>query len=148
MSDDYVKQTVQLGSARAFRKAAFELMTDPDTVRTIEENIDVKFIPIEVYDNMQKEIAKSAEMVGGNTSIQQHETDLADKRKELEGLRGDYELWKKKGDTILGMDKWCGGCKGGWGNCDQRVKYLADTYHTPEIKAKADIMKEGKCMKG
>mmetsp|Transcript_1747 Transcript_1747/g.3863 ORF Transcript_1747/g.3863 Transcript_1747/m.3863 type:complete len:250 (+) Transcript_1747:104-853(+) len=144
---DY-RNIIQLGSARAFRKAAFELMTDPDTVRTIEENIDVKFIPIEVYDNMQKEIAKSAEMVGGNTSLQQHETDLADKRKQLEGLRDDYELWKSKGDTILGMDKWCGSCKGGWGNCDNRVRYLADTYHTPEIKARVDIMKDGKCIKG
>ena len=43
--------------------------------------------------------------------------------------------------------KWCGDCRGAWGNCDGRVKYMSDTYSTPAIKAKVDILNTGKCLK-
>jgi len=142
---DY-RNIVQLGSARAFRRAAFELMTDPDTVKTIEENIEIKFIPVDVYKSMQEEISRNKEKVNDNAGLAQHEEDLAARTKELNELKSEYEQWKEKGNRMLGLEKWCGGCKGGWGNCDGRVKYLMDTYHTPEIKAKVDIMKDGKCM--
>ena len=143
---DY-RNIVQLGSARAFRRAAFELMTDPETVKTIEENIEIKFIPVEVFSSMKDEIHRNQQKVADGTGLKQHEEDLASRTKELEGMRKDYEEWKEKGNSVLHLDKWCDGCKGGWGNCGQRIKYLMDTYHTPEIKAKVDIMSSGKCKK-
>jgi len=143
---DY-QNIVQLGSARAFRRAAFELMTDAETVKSIEENIDVKFIPLEVYKSMTEEITRNQEKIKDNSGLKQHEDDWAKKNEELQGMKKDFLVMKEKGDKVLGLDKWCGGCKGGWGNCDGRIKYLSDTYHTPEIKAKVDIMKTGKCMK-
>mmetsp|Transcript_6418 Transcript_6418/g.11165 ORF Transcript_6418/g.11165 Transcript_6418/m.11165 type:complete len:254 (-) Transcript_6418:211-972(-) len=143
---DY-QNIVQLGSARAFRRAAFELMTDAETVKSIEENIDVKFIPLEVYKSMTEEITRNQEKIKDNSGLKQHEDDWAKKNEELQGMKKEFLVMKEKGDKVLGLDKWCGSCKAGWGNCDVRVKYLFDTYHTPEIKAKVDIMKTGKCMK-
>ena len=143
---DY-RNIVQLGSARAFRQAAFELMTDPETVKTIEENIDIKFIPVDVYNSMTEEIARNNEKITKNDSLKQHEEDLMKRKEELESLRKEHEEVKAKGDKLLGLDKWCDSCKGGWGNCGARIKYLMDTYHTPEIKGKVDIMAEGKCIK-
>ncbi|KAL7525728.1 hypothetical protein ACHAXR_001130 [Thalassiosira sp. AJA248-18] len=142
---DY-RNIVQLGSARAFRRAAFELMTDPETVKNIEENIEIKFIPVDVYKSMTEEITRNKEKVGNDSSLKQHEDDYLKRRKEIEDMKVEYEAMKEKGNSVLKLDKWCGGCKGGWGNCDGRIKYLVDTYHTPEIKAKVDIMKTGKCM--
>jgi len=144
---DY-QNIVQLGSARAFRRAAFELMTDAETVKSIEENIDVKFIPLEVYKSMTEEITRNQEKIKDNSGLKQHEDDWAKKNEELQGMKKDFLVMKEKGDKVLGLDKWCGGCKGGWGNCDGRIKYLSDTYHTPEIKAKVVIMSQGKCLNG
>mmetsp|Transcript_28422 Transcript_28422/g.60198 ORF Transcript_28422/g.60198 Transcript_28422/m.60198 type:complete len:249 (+) Transcript_28422:158-904(+) len=143
---DY-RNIVQLGSARAFRRAAFELMTDPDTVKTIEESIDIKFVPADVHKSMTEEIARNREKIKDNAGLKQHEEDYAKKKAELDGMKKEYAEWQAKGNTALGLDKWCGSCKGGWGSCDGRVKYLSDTYHTPEIKAKVDIMSSGKCVK-
>ena len=143
---DY-RNIIQLGSARAFRRAAFELMTDPDTVRTIEESIDIKFIPADVYTSMTEEITRNKGKLEKNDAIKSHEEDLAKNQKEMEDLKKEYEDWKAKGDKVLKLDKWCGSCKGGWGNCDQRINYLKDTYHTPEIKGKVEIMDTGKCIK-
>lgn len=143
---DY-RNIVQLGSARAFRRAAFELMTDPDTVKNIEESIDIKFIPADVHKSMTEEIARNREKIKDNAGLRQHEEDYAKKKAELDGMKKEYDEWKAKGDKILNLDKWCGECKGGWGNCGARIKYLGDTYHTPEIKAKVEIMNTGKCIK-
>mmetsp|Transcript_37264 Transcript_37264/g.80407 ORF Transcript_37264/g.80407 Transcript_37264/m.80407 type:complete len:248 (-) Transcript_37264:218-961(-) len=144
---DY-RNVVQLGSARAFRRAAFELMTDPETVKTIEESIDVKFIPLDVHTSMTEEIARNRDKVKNNTGLKQHGEDMVKKTAELDGLKKEYAEWMAKGNKAFGLDKWCGGCKGGWGNCNARVKYLVDTYHTSEIQAKVDIMKSGKCITG
>mmetsp|Transcript_17233 Transcript_17233/g.31144 ORF Transcript_17233/g.31144 Transcript_17233/m.31144 type:complete len:248 (-) Transcript_17233:213-956(-) len=144
---DY-RNIVQLGSARAFRRAAFELMTDPETVKSIEESIDVKFIPLDVHKSMTEEIARNQDKIKNNAGLKQHEEDLLKKTGELDGMKKEYDEWKAKGDKALGLDRWCDGCKGGWGNCGARVKYLVDTYHTPEIKAKVDIMNSGKCVRG
>ena len=130
---DY-RNIIQLGSARAFRQATFELMTDPETVKTIEENIDVKFIPVDVYTSMTEEITRNNEKINKNEQLKLHEEDLTKKKAELEKITKEYTDIKTKGDNMLGLDKWCDACKGGWGNCGARVKYLMDTYHTPEIK--------------
>ena len=142
---DY-RNIVQLGSARAFRQAAFELMTDPETVKTIEENIDIKFIPVDVYTSMTEEIQRNNEKIANNDQLKLHEDDLVEKTAQLEVLKKEHAEVKAKGNSLLGLDKWCDTCKGGWGNCGMRVKYLMDTYHTPEIKAKVDIMATGKCV--
>lgn len=143
---DY-RNIVQLGSARAFRRAAFELMTDPDTVKSIEESIDIKFIPVDVHQSMTEEIARNRAKINDNAGLKTHEEDYAKKKEELEGMKQEYDEWVVKGNTILNLDKWCGTCKGGWGRCDVRVKYLGDTYHVNPMKAKVEIMGTGMCVK-
>eukprot|EP00581_Thalassiosira_minuscula_P001352 CAMPEP_0183744960 /NCGR_PEP_ID=MMETSP0737-20130205/65993_1 /TAXON_ID=385413 /ORGANISM="Thalassiosira miniscula, Strain CCMP1093" /LENGTH=485 /DNA_ID=CAMNT_0025980615 /DNA_START=375 /DNA_END=1832 /DNA_ORIENTATION=+ len=45
-----------------------------------------------------------------------------------------------------GLEKWCGGCMEGFGNCDLRLQFLKNTYGTSEIEAKVVYMKQGKCL--
>lgn len=144
---DY-RNIVQLGSARAFRRAAFELMTDPETVKIIEESMEIKFVPVDVYNSMSEEIERNQKKVKENTSLAKHTEDLTAKQAEIGALKVEYESWKIKGSVMLGLDKWCGNCKAGWGGCDQRINYLKDQYHSSEIESKVDIMKSGKCLKG
>lgn len=107
---------------------------------TIEENIDVRFVDMEVYKAMRNEISRE----GIRGQYEKHVQELEVKQQELEKAKKEHgELLPKLG---VSLDKWCGGCRGGWGKCDQRVKYLMDTYGTKEDKAKIDIMKAGKCI--
>ena len=46
------------------------------------------------------------------------------------------------------LDKWCGGCRGGWGTCNSRVHYLYEKYNASFIDSKLDIMKQGLCRMG
>ena len=139
---------VQLGSARAFRRAAFELMTDPETVKSIEDNIDVKFVPLEVYKSMRDAISRNQDKIMDTSGYNQHQADWNKKNEELEGMKKEHSELKATADRVLGLDKWCGHCKAGWGNCNSRIKYLMDTYHSPEMRSKLEIMKEGKCVLG
>lgn len=137
---------IQLGSARAFRHAAFELMTDPETVKSIEDNIDVKFIPLEVFASINDEITRNQAKVKDSSGLDQHDADLKKKNEELEVMKKEFVELKEKADKVLGLDRWCGGCKEGWGWCDVRIKYLVDTYHSPVLQTKLEIMQEGKCL--
>jgi len=137
---------VQLGSARAFRRAAFELMTEPEFLKNIEETVDIKFIPADVFTSMEEEIKRNQDKVGNNESIKQHEDDLVKNKAVIESMQKEFQELKVKGDTVLGLSRWCGKCKAGWGNCDARIRYMSDQYHTPEAKAKVEIMDQGKCL--
>jgi hypothetical protein len=139
---------VQLGSARAFRRAAFELMTDPETVKSIEDSIDVKFIPLDVFKSMQDEIARNQAKAKDKSGYEKHEADWKEKNDKLEEIKKEHVVLEEQVNKVLGLDKWCGGCKAGWGNCDMRIRYLVDTYHSQELGAKLEIIKEGKCLKG
>lgn len=142
---DY-QNIIQLGSARAFRRAAFELMTDPETVKSIEDSTDMKFVPLEVFQSIHDEIARNEDKVKDTQGQDDHQKDYDSKKEELDAMKKEYEELKAKANTVLGLDKWCGHCKAGWGGCDQRIRYLMDTYHSQEITTKLEIMETGKCL--
>jgi len=142
---DY-RNIVQLGSARAFRRAAFELMTDPEFVKNIEESAEIKFIPADVFTSMEEEIKRNQDKVGNNEMMKQHEDNLVKNKAAIESMQKELQELKMKGDTVLGLGRWCGKCKGPWGNCDARIRYIGDTYHTAEATAKFEVMENGQCL--
>mmetsp|Transcript_15529 Transcript_15529/g.33623 ORF Transcript_15529/g.33623 Transcript_15529/m.33623 type:complete len:214 (+) Transcript_15529:283-924(+) len=144
---DY-KNIIRLRSARGLRQAAFEMIADPEMVQSIEEYMDVKFIPMEVYNDMTHELSRHrtavAEMVKYGISV--YEIELEEKRKEVEPLKQEQEEWGAKMDKLAGLDKWCGKCNAGMHNCDVRVTYLKNTYGNTERVAKVNLMNKGKCI--
>jgi len=124
------------------------MITDPEWMTTIEENLEVRFVDMDVYKALQREIKHGATVavVGkdGNNEYQKSVQDLEAKKKQLEAAKKYYdELLSKLG---VSLGNWCGGCKGGFGYCQGRVQYLMEKYGTTENKAKVLLMMDGKCI--
>lgn len=142
---DY-QNVIQLESARAFRRTVVELMTDPETVKSIEESIDVKLVPVEVFQSINEEIAENQEKVKDTSDLDKREKEYNDKNEELETMKKEREELKEKANTVLELGKWCGHCKHGWGYCNARIAYLMDTYHSQEMTTKLELMEQGRCL--
>ena len=126
-------------------------MTDPETVKYIEESVEMKFVPIEVYDSMTAEMAHNEDVL-----VKKKEEELAKKTEEekvalqeLEGLSVEHEGLKEKAYKAVGLDQYCGECKWNGGtSCDARVSYLMDKYLDTQFYARAALLKQGLCKKG
>lgn len=146
---DY-RNIVPLQSARGLRQASLELLlTDPETVASIEEATERTFVPMEVYDGMTSEISRHrtaiAEMI--ENGLSKYEPELEAIQKAIEPIRQEHTEWQVKFDKLVGLDRWCGSCSAGWGNCDGRVAFIIQKYGDSERKAKIDILERGKCIK-
>lgn len=129
------------------RSVAYELLLDPEWTKTIEENNDVKFVDLDIYNAMQKEIRHE----GGFGSMSKHTANYEENSKKLESNRQQLEEGVKERDELKqelesSLSNWCGHCKSGFGNCDARLTFLQDRYGTNGYKGRIDIMKEGKCI--
>ncbi len=112
----------------------------------MEDNLDVKIVPMVVYNSMIDEIAKNTEKMRNDTSMKQYEDDLSAEIQILESEKAEYDKWELRGNDLLRLDKWCGTCKGAWGDCNGRVQYLMGKYGNTELKSKIDLMSEGSCL--
>mmetsp|Transcript_1291 Transcript_1291/g.2207 ORF Transcript_1291/g.2207 Transcript_1291/m.2207 type:complete len:230 (-) Transcript_1291:99-788(-) len=135
-------------SAHNFRRAGFKLLNDPETITFVEESSDLKFLMMYKYDDMRKEMI---------TTTPKRKADLQkviDKRiaEENENIRGKEALKKEYeslvNHPILGLDKFCGGCK--WADattCDGRVSFLQNAYGQGLFSAKLSAMEMKTCKK-
>jgi len=135
-------------SAHNFRRAGFKLLNDPETITFVEEFSDLKFLSMNKYDDMRKEI---------NTTTPKRKADLQkviDNRiaEENENVRGKEALKKEHeslmNHPILELDKYCGGCT--WADattCDGRVAFLHDKYGQGLVGAKLAAMEIKTCKK-
>ncbi len=143
---DY-RNFIHLGSARVFREAAFQLLTDPQTVQSLEESLDVKFISMDVYDAIHREIGYIRK------KMREKEGEIAEKERELEVYRSEAEPIIKEYDELMvrmneifGLDKFCGGCR--WKKkltCDGRVGYIMEKYGDSITKAKIATLSHPQC---
>eukprot|EP00569_Conticribra_weissflogii_P015216 CAMPEP_0171401472 /NCGR_PEP_ID=MMETSP0880-20121228/7928_1 /TAXON_ID=67004 /ORGANISM="Thalassiosira weissflogii, Strain CCMP1336" /LENGTH=232 /DNA_ID=CAMNT_0011915975 /DNA_START=1 /DNA_END=696 /DNA_ORIENTATION=+ len=108
---DY-RNFIHLGSARVFREAAFQLLTDPQTVQSLEESLDVKFISTDVYDAIHREIGYIQK------KVQEKQGEIAEKEKEIDGYRleakpivEEFDELIVKANELFELDKFCGDCK-------------------------------------
>lgn len=137
---------VHFQSAHNFRNAAFQLVNDPETLATLEESSDLKFMTTSEYESMRKEIDAVAEKVANNGAVLEKRTKEAEeKRKEVEAIREEYD--KLMASPLLGLDKFCGTCSWTGGtSCAKRLQFLQDNYGTRPIQAKISTMGHESCI--
>lgn len=142
------RNIVHFQSAHNFRNAAFQLLSDPETIANIEESSDLKFMTVAEYEAKKKEIDTVAEKLKTNEEVLEKRTKEAEeKEKEIQGIREEYE--KLKNDPTLGLNKYCGGCSWRGGTtCDARAQFLINTYNTRPIQAKVNTMLHAACASG
>mmetsp|Transcript_11268 Transcript_11268/g.23724 ORF Transcript_11268/g.23724 Transcript_11268/m.23724 type:complete len:253 (-) Transcript_11268:270-1028(-) len=148
---DY-KNIIYLGSARAFRTAAFEMVTEPQTIKYVEESLGWKFISMDIYN------AITEEMKDIQKQIEERHAEIEENGKKLEKCRLEAPVVKKEHDEIMArmtvlfpeLNKFCGECKWyGPTSCEERMNYLMQTYGNKEWETKLDLMKATpNCMKG
>lgn len=143
---------IYLGSARALRAAAFEMVTEPQTIKYVEESLGWKFISMDVYH------AITEEMRDIRKQIEERQEEIKENGKKLEKCRLEAPLVKKEHEEIMAkmnavfpeLNKFCGECKWyGSTSCEERVHYLMQTYGSKEWESKLDLMKvTPACMNG
>jgi hypothetical protein len=138
---------ISIGSTHAFQKAGVQLLSDPTVITTIEHSLQIKLLPRDTYDAMKLELSQINEMLqDGNEQLNEHTTKATENNKIKNDIQKEYD-GIQNASKKLGLDKWCGECREGFGNCNVRVEYLKRTYGTGEVIAKMEIMKQGKCVK-
>ncbi|KAL7534016.1 hypothetical protein ACHAWF_004694 [Thalassiosira exigua] len=141
------RDVIHLQSAHNFRESAFQILNDPETLAHVEEASNLKFIKIDEYERMKKEIERAPQKITESEAKLAEKTKEWEERKvELDSLRGDHN--KLKNSPVLGLNKFCPNCI--WGrnvSCAARVKYLQDTYKTKPLEAKMSAMGHASCKK-
>ena len=134
-------------SAHHFREMAYQLLSDPETITTLEEGADMKFVGREDYQSGWGEIDAIRTRLGEHEVTLKEKAEALDReRKELEALRQEYD--KLINDPLIELSKYCGTCKwGGSFTCDQRVTFLEHTYNTNRILAMNNAMRRESCKK-
>jgi len=137
---------VHFQSAHSFRNAAFQLLNDPETIANIEEATEYKFITISDYEAKMKEISSVTEKLEGHKKVlERREAEAEEKKKEADGIRGEYE--SLMASPLLKLDKFCEGCSwSGKTTCIGRVTFLQETYNTRPIAAKVNAMLHESCI--
>lgn len=138
---------IHLGSARAFRDAAFYLVTDPRTLRYVENSMRLKFISVDVYN------AKNDELKRMLTKIKNKRSDIEiDERKINEifinaaPFDQEYDELMVKANDLFGLDKFCVNCKfKGSTTCGGRMNYLMDKYGDSQLKSKMAVLSFPQC---
>ncbi len=145
---DY-RNFIHLGSARAFREAAIKLVTDPQTIRHVEESLDVKFISVDMYNAFNAETEKI------QNKIKEREREIADNAKKIDHYRteaapynGEYEELISKANELFELEKFCPEC--GWKGskkttCASRMSFLMERYGDTPLKAKMAMIESPGC---
>jgi len=142
------RDVIHLDSAHNFRSMAFQLMNDPETIATLEESSDLKFLTIDKYESMKKEIeTKDNDYVEHlEKRIKEEEEKMKMKSRDTDAMQKEYETLLK--NPLLEWDKYCGTCVWqGKTSCDERAKYLQETYNLGEDVAKIGAMGAPSCVK-
>mmetsp|Transcript_27627 Transcript_27627/g.66551 ORF Transcript_27627/g.66551 Transcript_27627/m.66551 type:complete len:240 (-) Transcript_27627:423-1142(-) len=140
------RDVIHLQTAHNFRSMAFQLMNDPETIATLEESSDLKFLTFDKYESMKKEIeTKDNDFVEHLEKLTKKEEEKM-KSMDADAMQKEYETLLK--NPLLEWDKYCGTCAWqGRTSCDERAKYLQETYNLGEDVAKIGAMGAPSCVK-
>mmetsp|Transcript_27628 Transcript_27628/g.66554 ORF Transcript_27628/g.66554 Transcript_27628/m.66554 type:complete len:245 (-) Transcript_27628:423-1157(-) len=142
------RDVIHIHSAHNFRSMAFQLMNDPETIATLEESTDLKFLTVDNYESMKREIEKKQVELKTPTFNEKRTKELEERIKSMDAdaIRKEYETLIK--NPLLEWDKYCGTCAWqGRTSCDERAKYLQETYNLGEDVAKIGAMGAPSCVK-
>ena len=143
-----LRNVIHLRSARGLTHSVFNMLSDPETVASIEEDVALKFVPQKQYEEMKWEIGYHekavAEMIKYGLSKYEAEAEEY-KSEEWQEVRREHAVVMEKAQKLW-FSNWCGHCNSGSNNCNARVQYLKNQYNTPELTAKTSLMKKGRCL--
>lgn len=142
---DY-RNIISIGSTKAFQSTGVKLLNDPDVISTLESSLNIKLLPLDTYAAMTYEIASNNQLMMENSHLQDYTTELSQLLIEQQTIQTELQQLTTQANTKLGLNKWCGECSGGWGNCNGRVNFLKEKYGLGLVAAKIDIMKQGNCI--
>jgi len=135
------KDVIHLQSAHGYRNMGLQMMRDPETRKSVEENSGLKFMEADEYQRKFAEInSYPAKVKPLEENTRKYLADLEVAKKEHAAIKPGYDILVN--DPMLGLDKFCRDCSWNGGtNCFMRLTYLMDKYNLKQIKAKLDLMK-------
>ncbi len=140
---------IHLGSARAFRDAAFYLVMDPNTIRYVEYSLGLKFISVDIYN------AKNDELKRMLTKIKNKQRDIVIDQKKINEILieaapfdQEYDELMTRANNFFELDKFCANCKfKGSTTCGGRMDYLMEKYGDSLLKSKIAVLSFPQCKK-
>ena len=96
---------------------------------------------------MTLELSQLGNMLDDNIKLQEYTIQIIKNTQIKNDIQSEYNTIIQVANNQLGLEKWCGECKAGFGNCNSRLEYLKRNYGTGEVFGKLDIMKQGKCVR-
>lgn len=135
-------------TSHSAKAAAFHLTSDNETLANFEESSGLKFIDMELYLSMKRELDEARNKTReGTAKIEERTAQIAKLRADLQ-RHGDYEAEIPKMKSRLKLDWFCGHCE--WSasekvSCQRRVDLLIETYHTPKYEAMLKAMERESC---
>lgn len=139
-----LRGVIRLRSARNMMLYVHDVLSDPENLQSLEEDLGIKFMPTHIYDDIKYEMDYHQKEIDDmiKWGLSMYEREEAEYAEIIDDVR------KEHAEVTAQLEKdWCGSCSGGWGNCNARVNFLKEKYGRPEVKAKMDIMSKGKCLK-
>lgn len=135
---------LKLPTARNFRRATAKLMTDQETLLSLEES-GLKVVDLTYYNSMTEEIDKAKNKARLASDI------LRTRSEELEGLEAQREQCREESPGLLAtleLDKFCEKCM--WSQskrvtCLDRVDALKKVYRSFRYTAMVSAMSRSSC---
>ena len=146
---------IRVKSAKRLRNQMTAAVADPAFIASLEEEMEVKFMDVNEYNEKQKELNNVTPL------LEKKKAELTSKTEDLGMLRMEVDPSKKEYDSLVNDPKnpiklWCGDCnwpRGGQKkSCDERLNFIIaslgeDMKWNSIIKGKIEIMKDGRCKK-
>ena len=140
------KLLLGLPTARTYRKATFQLMSDNETLTHLEEYAGLRFLDVNEYNSGAEEMADVPGRINLTEAIlAKRAEDLVEMEQETLEDTTEFKAMMKE----LGLDKFCEDCT--WSpalrlTCMGRVNALGEKYQTPRFMAMLDAMKKPSCI--
>jgi len=138
-----------LPTAHNFRKAAFALMNDDETLKDFEKNAGLKFVEMREYTSIVREIEEATNKTKtGEIAVRTRSEYIAEMKDEIE--TNQYAVKIPEMVSSLELDRFCNVCI--WSvsqnvNCIQRVGALKEKYKIPKYQAMLSAMEKKSCWK-
>lgn len=139
----------RVGPGRKLRASTFGAMLDPETAKSIEDSLEVKIIPANIYESMNEQIS-GQQLLLKHGELTLKEVEKLVNQEEFVSVREEHEKVKLRADSVLGggLADFCGSCEWSGGvSCEKRVQYMIDTYGSTQFVSMASLLNQDKCRK-
>lgn len=112
--------------------------SNPEARQNLEDMLDLKFVPVEEYNQHLKEMADVESLLESKRpSLEEKTLKLKELNESITGIQAEKEGLLQK----LGVQKFCGGCKTRRGvNCNARLAYVKEKYGKSDLVSKLEVL--------